>query len=98
MAPGHFVVRACLTCCAPLVGETLPGAWFYRQTQASHAVSLDRVEAGDGCRPIGMDDLAAPQKDLAGRGHSLGELALSHGHLASWPWLVAREGTGHLCR
>ena len=40
-------VRA-LTCCAPLVAETLLQAWFYRQTQASHTVSLDEVEASDG--------------------------------------------------
>ena len=38
-----------LTCCAPLVAGTLLGAWFCHRTQASHAVGLDRVEAGDGC-------------------------------------------------
>jgi hypothetical protein len=62
----------------------LPWAWFYHQNRASHVVGLDSVEASDGCRPIGMDDPVVPQKDVAGRGHSLGELALIHGHLASW--------------
>ena len=42
-----LLVRA-LTCCVPLVMEMSLGAWFYRQTQASHAVGLNRVEAGDG--------------------------------------------------
>jgi hypothetical protein len=37
-----------LTCCAPLVVETLLAAWFYHQTQASPVVGLDEVEPGDG--------------------------------------------------
>ena len=36
-----------LTCCIPLVAETPLGVWLYRWTQASHAVPLGRVEAGD---------------------------------------------------
>jgi hypothetical protein len=31
-----------------------------------------------------MDDLTVLQKDVAGQGHSLGELALNHRCLASW--------------
>ena len=41
-------VRA-LTHCAPLVAGMLLRAWFYRRTQASHAVGLDGAKAGDGC-------------------------------------------------
>jgi hypothetical protein len=37
-----------LNCYVLLEAETPLKAWLYHQTQASHVVSLDRVEAGDG--------------------------------------------------
>jgi hypothetical protein len=54
------------TCCARLMAETPLGAWFYRWTQASNVVGLDRVEVADGRRPIGVDNLMVLQEDVAG--------------------------------
>jgi hypothetical protein len=49
-----------LTCCVPLVVETLSMARLYRKVQVSRTVSLDWVQTDDGCRPIGSEDLMVP--------------------------------------
>ena len=46
-------------------------------------VGLDEVEAGDGCWPVGVDDLMVSQKDVATEGHYVGELTTSYRPLVS---------------
>jgi hypothetical protein len=46
-------------------------------------VGPDRVETGDWCLPVSVDDLMVSQKDVAAEGHFVGELAMSHRPLVS---------------
>jgi hypothetical protein len=55
-----------------------------------------------GVDPLAWMTLRFPQKDVVGWYHSLGEFAMSRGlqppRWKTWPWPMAKEGIGPLCR
>ena len=50
------------------------------------------AKGGRGHWPFGVVNRVVSQKDVAGRGHSLGEFITSHGPLVSWMEDLATTG------